>query len=106
MFELQMSGLQLPDSSSPAVQQIQSQYGVTITFKQRPRVYVTMVIIRGSVNNAKAVKEATLHMVEQLTGSVGVGDSNCTTSQSLKLYYYRMTQTVLLLNDSYYTTSQ
>ena len=67
-----MTGLlqPLPDSSSPLVQQIQNTFNVSVTFKQRPRVYVVTVIVRGSVNNAKAVKEATVLLIEQLTGTL------------------------------------
>ncbi|XP_041364910.1 protein bicaudal C homolog 1-B-like [Gigantopelta aegis] len=71
MFEIPMTGLlqPIPDSSSPAVLSLQQLYNVTITFKQRPRMYVTTVIVRGSVNNAKAVKEATAKLMEQMTGN-------------------------------------
>lgn len=71
MFEMPVTGLlqALPDTSSPFIQQLQQLYNVTITFKQRPRMYVTTVIVRGSVINAKAVKEATGKLMEQFTGS-------------------------------------
>ena len=74
MFELPITGVlqPIPDSSSPIVQQIQNAFGVTVSFKQRPRVYITTVIVRGSVDNAKAVKEATARLIESLTGNLGV----------------------------------
>ncbi len=74
MFELPITGVlqPIPDSSSPIVQQIQNAYGVTVSFKQRPRVYITTVIVRGSVDNSKAVKEATARLIESLTGNLGV----------------------------------
>ncbi len=74
MFELPITGVlqPIPDATSPTIQQIQNAYGVTIQFKQRPRMYVTTVIIRGSVINAKAVKEATALLIEHLTGNIGV----------------------------------
>ncbi len=78
MFELPMTGVlqPVPDSSSPVVQQISNTYGVSVSFKQRPRVYVTTVIIRGSVDNAKAVKEATAVLIENLTGNIVVRTSD------------------------------
>lgn len=74
MFELPVTGaLQpIPDNTSPIIQQIQQTYSVTVTFKQRPRVYVTTVIVRGSVSNAKAVKEATAILMKHLTGNQAV----------------------------------
>ena len=74
MFELPVTGaLQpIPDSTSPIIQQIQQAYSVTVTFKQRPRVYVTTVIVRGSVSNAKAMKEATAVLMKHLTGNQAV----------------------------------
>ncbi|XP_076448600.1 protein bicaudal C homolog 1-like isoform X2 [Babylonia areolata] len=65
----------LPDSSSPLIQHLQQTYNVTITFRQRPRMPVTTAIVRGSVINAKAVKEATGKLVEALTGNVNSGVS-------------------------------
>lgn len=72
MFELPVTGLlqALPDVTSPCIQQLQQMYNVTITFKQRPRMYVTTVVVRGSVIHAKAVKEAAGRIMEQFTGSV------------------------------------
>ena len=77
MFELPVPGLlqPLPDPQSPTLQHIQNTYNVSVSFKQRPRSYATTVIIRGSVNNAKEVKEATAILVEQLTGNIGVSTS-------------------------------
>ncbi|KAJ8317838.1 hypothetical protein KUTeg_002929 [Tegillarca granosa] len=73
MFELPITGrLQpLPDASSPSIQQLQQQYNISISFRQRPRVYVATVIVRGSVCNAKSVKEGTARLMEHLTGNVG-----------------------------------
>ena len=75
MFELPVTGIlqPLPDASSPPIKSIQDTYGVTVTFKQRARVYMTTVIVRGTVNKAKAVKEATMRLIEHLTGNIGVG---------------------------------
>ncbi|KAL8619173.1 hypothetical protein ACOMHN_049955 [Nucella lapillus] len=73
MFELSTSTAllrTLPDSSSPLVQHLQQSYSVTVTFRQRPRMPITTAIVRGSIINAKAVKEATGKLVEALTGNV------------------------------------
>ena len=74
MLELPMTGLlqTVPDASSPAIQQLQQQYNITISFRQRPRSYTTTIVVRGSVYSAKAVKEGTGRLMEQLTGNVGV----------------------------------
>ncbi|XP_052070430.1 protein bicaudal C homolog 1-A-like isoform X1 [Mytilus californianus] len=71
MFELPVTGL-TPDSSSPLVQQLQQQYTISVTFRQRPRAYTTTVVVRGTVCNAKSVKEGTLRLMEQLTATSGV----------------------------------
>ncbi|XP_064621820.1 protein bicaudal C homolog 1-like isoform X2 [Lineus longissimus] len=73
MFELPVTGIvqPIPDTSSPHIQQIQQTHNVTVTFKQRPRMYITTVLVRGTVSNAKAVKEATGLVVEHLTGNLG-----------------------------------
>ncbi|XP_035670105.1 protein bicaudal C homolog 1-like [Branchiostoma floridae] len=73
MFELPITGaLQpVPDVSSPQIQQIQQTYNVTVAFKQRPRMYVTTCVVRGTVNNAPSVKEATARLIDHLTGNMG-----------------------------------
>ncbi|KAL8616900.1 Protein bicaudal C 1 [Nucella lapillus] len=71
MFELPTTPAVLQvaqDSSSLVVQQLQQLYNVTVSFKQRPRVPVTTVAVRGSVINAKSVKEATGKLMETFTG--------------------------------------
>ena len=62
----------LLDASAPPIKALQDSYGVTVTFKQRPRVYMTTVIVRGTVCKAKSVKEATVLLIEQLTGNRAV----------------------------------
>ena len=74
-FDIPLTGLmqiQL-DQTSPVITRIQQQYNVTVVFKQRPRALSTMAVVRGPVLNAKALKEATLLLMEHLTGNVGVG---------------------------------
>lgn len=60
------------DVNSPIIARIQQQYGVTVAFKQRPRAVTTTVVVRGTVTNSKPLKEATVLLMEHLTGSVGV----------------------------------
>ncbi|KAL4239787.1 Protein bicaudal C 1 [Mactra antiquata] len=72
MFELPVTtiAIQLPDTQSPTMQQLQQQYNVNISFRQRQRGYGTTVIVRGSVYNEKLVKEATIKMMELLLGKL------------------------------------
>lgn len=72
MFELPgtSSLVPVPDVTSPFIQQLQHTHNVTINFKQRPRTYATTAVVRGSVHGAKGVKQATAHLMEQLTGNV------------------------------------
>jgi hypothetical protein len=74
MFELPVTTIpiQIPDLQSPAMQQLQQQYNVNISFRQRQRGYGTTVIVRGSVYNEKLVKEATLKMMDLLLGKLPV----------------------------------
>jgi len=74
MFEIPVTTIpiQLPDLQSPTIQQLQQQFNVNVSFRQRQRGYGTTVIIRGSVYNEKLVKEATLKMIEFLLGKLVV----------------------------------
>ena len=74
MFELPVTSVPqpVPDVSSPAMQQFQQQYHVSVSFRQRQRGYGTSVIVRGSVCNEKLVKEATRKLIETLIGTVTV----------------------------------
>lgn len=76
MFELPVTtiAIQIPDLQSPAMQQLQQQYNVNISFRQRQRGYGTTVIVRGSVYNEKLVKEATLKMMDLLLGKLSVSE--------------------------------
>nr|XP_006824914.1 PREDICTED: protein bicaudal C homolog 1-like [Saccoglossus kowalevskii] len=73
MFELPITGaLQpVPDINAPTIQQIVQTYNVSVSFKQRPRMYITTAIVRGCVDNLVALKEATARLIEHLTGNVG-----------------------------------
>ena len=81
MFELPLTSA----ADGPAVLQVQHAYGVTVAFKQRPRAFVTTVIVRGSVNSCTAVKEATSLLMKHLTSNPAVraeGTALCLTMSS------------------------
>ncbi|XP_071985824.1 protein bicaudal C homolog 1 isoform X7 [Engystomops pustulosus] len=72
MFDLPIAGIlqPIPDPNSPTIQHISQTYNITVSFKQRSRVYGATVIIRGSQNNSSAVKEGTALLLEHLAGSL------------------------------------
>ena len=74
MFDIPLTGLAhfQMDQTSPVISRLQQQYNVTITFKQRPRSATTLAVVRGTITNIKALKEATILLMEHLTGNVGV----------------------------------
>ena len=77
----------VPDVSSPAMQQFQQQYHVSVSFRQRQRGYGTSVIVRGSVCNEKLVKEATRKLIETLIGTVTVSTYEPVSSKGYNLTY-------------------
>ena len=59
------------------IQQVQQTYGVTVSFRPPQRSINTyrdacVVIVRGSVGDFKAIKEATNILFEKLTRGIGV----------------------------------
>ena len=55
------------------IQQVQQTHRVTVSIRPHQRsIQASVVIVRGSVGDYKAVKEATTVLFEQLTGSIGV----------------------------------
>lgn len=58
MFELPIAGIlqPVPDPNSPSIQHISQTYNISVSFKQRSRMYGATVIVRGSQNNTSAVK--------------------------------------------------
>ncbi|XP_066456882.1 protein bicaudal C homolog 1 isoform X2 [Eleutherodactylus coqui] len=72
MFDLPIAGIlqPIPDPNSPTIQHISQTYNITVSFKQRSRVYGATVIVRGSQNNTSAVKEGTALLLEHLAGSL------------------------------------
>jgi len=64
-------------SQASIVQQVQQTYGVTVSIRPHQRSIhaygdACVAIVRGSVADCKAVKEATTVLFEQLTGGIGV----------------------------------
>lgn len=76
-FEVPLTSVMSLDSNSPVIARLQQQYGVTVTFKQRPRNLSTTVLVRGTGLNVKALKEATVLLQEHVTGGVGVSVNDC-----------------------------
>ncbi|XP_027250915.1 protein bicaudal C homolog 1 isoform X3 [Cricetulus griseus] len=72
MFELPIAGIlqPVPDPNAPSIQRISQTYGISVSFKQRSRMYGATVIVRGSQNNTDAVKEGTAMLLEHLAGSL------------------------------------
>ncbi|XP_016138729.1 protein bicaudal C homolog 1-A [Sinocyclocheilus grahami] len=70
MFELPVIVQLNPDPSSPAIQHISQTYNISVAFKQRSRLYGATGVVRGSQNNAAAVKRGTAVLLEHLTGNL------------------------------------
>uniref|UniRef100_A0A8C1T8V3 BicC family RNA binding protein 1b n=1 Tax=Cyprinus carpio TaxID=7962 RepID=A0A8C1T8V3_CYPCA len=70
MFELPVIVQLNPDPSSPAIQHISQTYNISVAFKQRSRLYGATGVVRGSQNNAAAVKRGTAVLLEHLVGSL------------------------------------
>ncbi|XP_030631304.1 protein bicaudal C homolog 1 [Chanos chanos] len=70
MFELPVMIQLNPDPSSPAIQHISQTYNISVAFKQRTRLYGATGIVRGSQNNAAAVKRGTTVLLEHLAGNL------------------------------------
>ncbi|OBS68595.1 hypothetical protein A6R68_02866 [Neotoma lepida] len=72
MFELPIAGIlqPVPDPNTPSIQRISQTYSISVSFKQRSRMYGATVIVRGSQNNTNAVKEGTAMLLEHLAGSL------------------------------------
>lgn len=70
MFELPVIVQLNPDPSSPAIQHISQTYNISVAFKQRSRVYGATGVVRGSQNNAAAVKRGTAVLLEHLAGNL------------------------------------
>lgn len=67
MFELPIAGIlqPIPDPNSPTIQHICQTYNISVSFKQRSRMYGATVIVRGSQNNTSAVK--VMHLLKSVS---------------------------------------
>ncbi|XP_056325928.1 protein bicaudal C homolog 1-B-like [Danio aesculapii] len=70
MFELPVIVQLNPDPSTPAIQHISQTYNISVAFKQRSRLYGATGVVRGSQNNAAAVKRGTAVLLEHLAGNL------------------------------------
>ena len=62
----------LPDSNSPYLKSIQEKYNVHVMFRNRPKLYGTMVVIKGREWEVDTVKEATLRVINHMCESLAV----------------------------------
>lgn len=69
MFELPIAGIlqPVPDPNAPSIQRISQTYSISVSFKQRSRMYGATVIVRGSQNNTDAVKVGELKVMQKHT---------------------------------------
>ncbi|KAJ8388230.1 hypothetical protein AAFF_G00136010 [Aldrovandia affinis] len=59
-----------PDAGSPTVQHLCHTYNISVSFKLRSRLYGTTGMVRGSQDNAAAVKRGTALLLEHLAGGL------------------------------------
>ncbi|XP_066595085.1 protein bicaudal C homolog 1-like isoform X2 [Prorops nasuta] len=77
-FELPFMGATqtTPDSTSAYVVKIQETYNVQVTFRTRPKLHATLVVVKGCEWEVSRVKEATIlliqHMCESLASQIQV----------------------------------
>jgi protein bicaudal C len=78
-FELPIVGtLQpLPDRNSPYLKGIQERYNVHVMFRNCPKLYGTMVVVKGCEWEVAMVKEATLLVINHMCDSLAVSNLNC-----------------------------
>ncbi|XP_069700083.1 protein bicaudal C [Periplaneta americana] len=71
-FELPIIGtLQpLPDSNSPILRNIEEKYNVQVMFRKRPKLYGTIVLIKGCEWEVAGVQEATMLVIHHLCESL------------------------------------
>lgn len=84
MFELPIAGIlqPVPDPNAPSIQRISQTYSISVSFKQRSRMYGATVIVRGSQNNTDAVKVGDLKCCK--THHASVLSSLCSSYADLK----------------------
>ncbi|KAG9341799.1 hypothetical protein JZ751_018521 [Albula glossodonta] len=70
VLTFELPGMVQPDPGSPAIQHISQAYNISVSFKLRSRLYGTTGMVRGSQDNAAAVKRGTALLLEHLTGGL------------------------------------
>ncbi|CAN9499669.1 unnamed protein product [Ophioblennius macclurei] len=70
VLSFELPAIMQSDPSSPTVQHISQTYNLTVSFKPPTRLYRATGVVRGSQNNASAVKRGTALLLEHLAGSL------------------------------------
>ncbi|XP_068424684.1 protein bicaudal C homolog 1-B-like [Clinocottus analis] len=70
VLSFELPAIMQSDPSSPTVQHISQTYSLTVSFKPPTRLYRATGVVRGSQNNANAVKRGTALLLEHLAGSL------------------------------------
>lgn len=70
VLSFELPAIMQTDPSSPTVQHISQTYNLTVSFKPPTRLYRATGVVRGSQNNANAVKRGTALLLEHLAGSL------------------------------------
>lgn len=70
VLSFELPAIMQSDPSSPTVQHISQTYNLTVSFKPPTRLYRATGVVRGSQNNANAVKRGTVLLLEHLAGSL------------------------------------
>lgn len=70
VLSFELPAIMQTDPSSPTVQHISQTYNLTVSFKPPTRLYRATGVVRGSQNNASAVKRGTALLLEHLAGSL------------------------------------
>ncbi|XP_074532178.1 protein bicaudal C homolog 1 [Halichoeres trimaculatus] len=70
VLSFELPAIMQSDPSSPTVQHISQTYNLTVSFKPPTRLYRATGVVRGSQNNANAVKRGTALLLEHLAGSL------------------------------------
>ncbi|KAM8860190.1 protein bicaudal C homolog 1-B isoform 2-T2 [Spinachia spinachia] len=70
VLSFELPAIMQSDPGSPTVQHISQTYSLTVSFKPPTRLYRATGVVRGSQNNAHAVKRGTALLLEHLAGSL------------------------------------
>ncbi|XP_069000579.1 protein bicaudal C homolog 1-like [Embiotoca jacksoni] len=70
VLSFELPAIMQSDPSSPTVQHISQTYNLTVSFKPPTRLYRATGVVRGSQNNANAVKRGTALLLDHLAGSL------------------------------------